>query len=161
MSGARGDWRRAGARALLLGAMALLAGACATAAPDQPAAEGSPPPRTARTAPAPPPRVEPLPDAFRSDDFIVTFARAGDTAQTLAARHLGDAGKSWMIADYMGKDTFAAGEEVIVPVRPWNPAGVEANGYQLVPILCYHNLDRQAKGRAPRLRLHTQPHTTE
>ncbi len=52
-----------------------------------------------------------------------------------------------MIADYMGKDSFAAGEEVIIPVRPWNPAGVEAGGYQLVPILCYHNLDRQAKGR--------------
>ena len=52
-----------------------------------------------------------------------------------------------MIADYMGKRSFAAGEEVIIPVRPWNPAGVDASGYQLVPILCYHNLDRQAKGR--------------
>jgi peptidoglycan/xylan/chitin deacetylase (PgdA/CDA1 family) len=147
MSGARGGMRRAGARALLLGAVALLAGACATAAPVEPVAEGAPPPRTARTAPAPPPRVEPLPDAFRSDDFIVTFARAGDTAATLAARHLGEAEKAWMIADYMGKDSFAAGEEVIIPVRPWNPAGVDATGYQLVPILCYHNLDRQAKGR--------------
>ena len=147
MSGARGGMRGAGARALLLGAVALLAGACATAAPVEPAAEGAPSPRTARTAPAPPPRVEPLPDAFRSDDFIVTFARAGDTAATLAARHLGEAGKAWMIVDYMGKDSFAAGEEVIIPVRPWNPAGVDAGGYQLVPILCYHNLDRQAKGR--------------
>jgi peptidoglycan/xylan/chitin deacetylase (PgdA/CDA1 family) len=144
---ARGMMWSTWARALPLGAVALLAGACATAAPDPPSADGAAPPRTARTAPAPAPRVEPLPDAFRSDDFIVTFARAGDTAETLAARHLGEAGKSWMIADYMGKSSFAAGEEVIIPVRPWNPAGVEPSGYQLVPILCYHNLDRQAKGR--------------
>jgi peptidoglycan/xylan/chitin deacetylase (PgdA/CDA1 family) len=147
VSSARGVMRRAWTRALPLGAVALLAGACATAAPDQPSGEGTAPPRTARTAPAPPSRGEPLPDVFRSDDFIVTFARAGDTAATLAARHLGEVRKSWMIADYMGKDSFAAGEEVIIPVRPWNPAGVEAGGYQLVPILCYHNLDRQAKGR--------------
>ena len=53
--------------------------------------------------------MEPLPDAFRSDDFIVTFARAGDTAETLAARHLGEAGKAWMIADYMGKAQLRRG----------------------------------------------------
>jgi peptidoglycan/xylan/chitin deacetylase (PgdA/CDA1 family) len=147
MSPARDVIRRAWARAIVLGVVALLAGACATAAPDQSAGASPASSRTARPPAAGPPRVEPLPDAFRSDDFIVTFARAGDTAETLAARHLGEAGKAWMIADYMGKRSFAAGEEVIIPVRPWNPAGVDASGYQLVPILCYHNLDRQAKGR--------------
>jgi len=132
------------ARRLLVGALALLAAACATAEPER-AAEPGAPPRPARGAPAA--RVEPLPDAFRSDEFIVTFARPGDTPATLALRYLGDPAKSWMIVDYMGRDTFAPGDQVIIPARPWNPAGVETNGYQLVPILCYHNLDRQAKGR--------------
>ena len=139
--------RRGLRRALVLGAVALLASACATAEPER-AADSGTPARTGRAAPPPPaPKVEPLPDAFRSDDFVVTFARAGDTAATLAARYLGAAEKAWMIVDYMGRDTFAAGDEVIIPARPWNPAGVESGGYQLVPILCYHNLDRQAKGR--------------
>jgi peptidoglycan/xylan/chitin deacetylase (PgdA/CDA1 family) len=130
--------------AVLVGT-ALVASACATAEPER-AADPAAPSRRAATPP-PAARVEPLPDAFRSDDFIVTFARPGDTPETLAQRHLGDAAKAWMITDYMGRDTFAAGEEVIIPVRPWNPAGVETNGYQLVPILCYHNLATQAKGR--------------
>ena len=89
MSPARGVIRRAWARAIVLGVVALLAGACATAAPDQSAGASPASSRTARPPAAGPPRVEPLPDAFRSDDFIVTFARAGDTAETLAARHLG------------------------------------------------------------------------
>jgi peptidoglycan/xylan/chitin deacetylase (PgdA/CDA1 family) len=126
--------------------MALVAGACATAEPER-AAEPGAPPRPGRPTSAPVARVEPLPDAFRSDDFVVTFARPGDTAETLAERHLGEAAKAWMITDYMGRDTFAAGDQVIIPLRPWNPAGVETNGYQLVPILCYHNLAQQAKGR--------------
>ncbi len=129
-------------RLALLCGIGLVAGACATAAPERTAEPGAP-----RATPPPAARVEPLPDAFRSDDFIVTFARAGDTPETLAQRHLGDAGKAWMITDYMGRDSFAPGDEVIIPVRPWNPAGVEMNGYQLVPILCYHNLATQAKGR--------------
>jgi peptidoglycan/xylan/chitin deacetylase (PgdA/CDA1 family) len=136
----------AAARRALVGALALLAAACATAEPER-AAEPGAPSRPGRGTPSAAARAEPLPDAFRSDDFVVTFARAGDTAATLAARYLGDADKAWMITDYMGRDTFAAGDEVIIPARPWNPAGVETGGYQLVPILCYHNLDRQAKGR--------------
>jgi peptidoglycan/xylan/chitin deacetylase (PgdA/CDA1 family) len=139
----RGGWRRI----VLVGASALLAGACATAEPER-AADPSAPPRPGRAAPpAAAVKPEPLPDAFRSDEFILTFARPGDTPATLAARYLGDADKAWMITDYMRRDTFAPGDQVIIPARPWNPAGVEADGYQLVPILCYHNLDRQAKGR--------------
>lgn len=103
----------------------------------------SPPPPTMR-APAP---ALPLPEAFESEDFIVAFARADDTAESLAARHLGDATKAWMIEDYTGARTFTAGQEVVIPRRPWNPSGVRASGYQIVPILCYHNLGEQAKGR--------------
>jgi peptidoglycan/xylan/chitin deacetylase (PgdA/CDA1 family) len=139
-------WPAAFRRALGLGAVAILAAACATADSER-AAEPGAPPRAGRPATPSVARVEPLPEAFRSDDFVVTFARPGDTAETLAARHLGDAAKAWMIVDYMGRDTFAPGDEVIIPARPWNPAGVETGGYQLVPILCYHNLATQAKGR--------------
>jgi peptidoglycan/xylan/chitin deacetylase (PgdA/CDA1 family) len=35
----------------------------------------------------------------------------------------------------------------VIPRRPWNPAGVTPGGYQIVPILTYHNLGEQAKGR--------------
>src|SRR5262245_41559091 len=125
-----------------LAVLAAAAGATTAPAPTATQAPASPPP--ARVEARPP---EPVPDVFRSDDFIVVTAKAGDTAESLAAQHLGAAAKSWMIEDYMGARTFTAGQRVIIPVRPWNPTGVEANGYQLVPILCYHNLGPQSKGR--------------
>jgi peptidoglycan/xylan/chitin deacetylase (PgdA/CDA1 family) len=118
--------------------------ACATAPPAP-----SPTPPVAATTPAPaaPVAPPPLPEMFASDDFIVVLAKDGDTAESLAARHLGDKAKGWVIEDYMGARAFTAGQQVIIPARPWNPTGVEATGYQLVPILCYHNLGPQSKGR--------------
>jgi len=140
--------------------MGLLAGACATAnAPAPQTATPAPtptPPSAAPSAPAPAPAplptpapvaARPLPEAFESPEFVVTFAKAGDTAESLAARYLGDRTKAWMIEDYMGGQKIEAGREVVIPRKPWNPSGVQASGYQIVPILCYHNLGPESKGR--------------
>ena len=86
-------------------------------------------------------------DVFESRDFIVTQAKPGDTPESLAARHLGDPKKKWMIEDYMGVRTLTDGQEVVIPRREWNPVGVYPWGYQLVPVLVYHNLSAQDKGR--------------
>ena len=89
--------------------------------------------------------MEPL-QAFESEDFVVTLAR-GDTAESLAGRYLGDPAKAWMVEDYNGTGRFTAGRGVVLPRRPWNLSGVFPRGYQLVPILCYHNLGPQTRGR--------------
>jgi peptidoglycan/xylan/chitin deacetylase (PgdA/CDA1 family) len=128
--------RSARGRALVLAGSALLLGACASAAPAPGPGAG----------PAPT-RPGPRPAAYESEDFIVTFAQPGDTPDTLAARFLGGADKAWMIEDYTGLRTFSPGQEVVIPRRPWNPAGVTPGGYQIVPILTYHNLGEHAKGR--------------
>ena len=118
------------------------------AAPASPVAATRPAPAPAAPArPAPAPPVEPLPESFESDDFVVVLAKAGDTPESLAGRYLGDATKGWLIEDYNGTATFTQGREVVIPKRPWNPSGVESRGYQLVPILCYHNLGPQTRGR--------------
>src|SRR5207244_7287797 len=71
----------------------------------------------------------------------------GDTTAQLARRFLGDASLAWMIEDYNDVTTLAAGQSVVIPRRPWNPSGVYAGGYQLVPVLTYHDIGPQAKGR--------------
>ena len=129
--------RRVRGSAVLVSVAALWLAACATATGPAPgpapaAAPGKPPPR---------------PAAYQSEDFIVTFAQPGDTPETLAERFLGGADKGWMIEDYTGLRAFAPGQEVVIPRRPWNPAGVTPGGYQIVPVLTYHNLGEQAKGR--------------
>jgi peptidoglycan/xylan/chitin deacetylase (PgdA/CDA1 family) len=89
----------------------------------------------------------PPPTVFESKDFIVTFARKGDTAERLAARFLGDPAKAWMIEDYNGISRLRSGREVVIPKKPWSPSGVSVNGYQLVPVLVYHNIAPQARSR--------------
>jgi peptidoglycan/xylan/chitin deacetylase (PgdA/CDA1 family) len=84
-----------------------------------------------------------------SDDFVVVVpTREGERAEALARTHLGDAAKAWMIEDFNGgARAFKAGQRVVIPKRPWNLTGVEPTGYQLVPILVYHNLGPHSKGR--------------
>jgi peptidoglycan/xylan/chitin deacetylase (PgdA/CDA1 family) len=84
---------------------------------------------------------------FESEDFIVTFVQWGDSAESLAARFLGDRAKAWMIEDYNSFSRLRPGHEVVIPKKPWSPSGVYAHGYQLVPVLVYHNLAPQARGR--------------
>jgi peptidoglycan/xylan/chitin deacetylase (PgdA/CDA1 family) len=86
-------------------------------------------------------------ESFESEDYFVVIAKSGDTAASLAARLLGDAAKDWMIEDFNGASTFSPGQPVAVPKRYWNLSGVSPDGYQLVPVLCYHNLAPQSKGR--------------
>jgi peptidoglycan/xylan/chitin deacetylase (PgdA/CDA1 family) len=152
-------------RTIVLGVAVAVLTACAAAPPPSSTGAAPPPsapspasspvatrpatsaPAPARPAPAPARPVEPLPESFESEDFVVVFARDGDTAEGLARRFLGDAANAWMIEDYNGAATFTAGREVVIPKRPWNLSGVQPRGYQLVPILCYHNLGPQTRGR--------------
>jgi peptidoglycan/xylan/chitin deacetylase (PgdA/CDA1 family) len=100
---------------------------------------------TAPSGPEQPARV--AGEVFESPDYFVVVAKSGDTNTSLAAKYLGDASKDWMIEDYNGAAAIAPGQTVIIPKRQWNLSGVTANGYQLVPVLAYHDLAVQAKGR--------------
>ncbi|MBN2468935.1 MAG: polysaccharide deacetylase family protein [Deltaproteobacteria bacterium] len=73
------------------------------------------------------------------DDFVVVTAKADDTFSSLAARYLHDPAKGWIIADFNGRDALTAGATVIIPLRSFNRGGLKADGYQTVPVLCYHN----------------------
>jgi peptidoglycan/xylan/chitin deacetylase (PgdA/CDA1 family) len=74
----------------------------------------------------------------RSDDFVVVRARSGDTLAGLAERYLGGADKAWMIADFNDSSRVVVGQEIAIPLKSFNTTGVEATGYQTVPVLTYH-----------------------
>src|SRR5262249_1003713 len=132
MSAARGT--------ALAAALVLAIAACSTTRQAQVPAEPTPPTAQAPSGPG----VKQV-EVFESREFIVARAKAGDTPETLAARHLGDPKKGWMIEDYMGVRTLSEGQEVVIPKLEWNPVGVFPWGYQLVPILVYHNISAQDK----------------
>jgi hypothetical protein len=56
----------------------------------------------------------------------------------LADRFLRDSSLADFIADANDGDALTAGRLVVVPLKPINASNVFADGYQTVPILCYH-----------------------
>lgn len=75
---------------------------------------------------------------FRSDRYLVCVPDEDTTAAVLAARYLGASNKAWIIEEANGNQRFDAGRAVVIPLREDNPGGLEKDGYQIVPILCYH-----------------------
>ena len=142
------DARRAAVNAIAITAIAMGLSACAKSAPPPPpVATPAPPPPAAPPVAVEPPPLEPLPDVFESPSYIVRTVKPGDTAASLAERYLGGAGRAWMIEEYAGRQAIQPDTEVVIPKRDWNPPGVYPSGYQLVPVLVYHNIAPQRKGR--------------
>jgi peptidoglycan/xylan/chitin deacetylase (PgdA/CDA1 family)/nucleoid-associated protein YgaU len=140
--------RRALRGSLLVTGLLLAGAACSTVGTDpKPEVAAQPSPSVKPLAPAPSKPSAKDPKVFESRDFLVTAARAGDTSESLAARHLGDPKKKWMIEDHAGVATFSEGQEVVIPKREWNPVGVYPWGYQLVPVLVYHNISSEDRGK--------------
>jgi peptidoglycan/xylan/chitin deacetylase (PgdA/CDA1 family) len=61
-----------------------------------------------------------------------------EDADSLAHRYLGDEKLGWLIEDANYPRPVTPGNEIIIPLHTNNPIGIELEGYQTVPILCYH-----------------------
>ena len=123
------EYRARAVGVVLAAAFSALAG-CATAPPPAPIA-------APRDAPAEAPSYGEL---ARNERFALYVPAPEDTLESLAERYLGSAARAWEIADFNGISSAMAGAVLGVPLRPVNPRGVTAQGYQMVPILCYHRV---------------------
>lgn len=107
----------------------------------------TPPPAPVPETPAPSPEAAETPAPAgviaRDERFAVYVPRTGDTLESVARELLGSESRAWEIAGFNGISALQQGEAIAVPLRPVNPLGVSANGYQTVPILCYHRLGPQ------------------
>lgn len=75
----------------------------------------------------------------RNERLLIYLPEAGDSLAAVAGRLLGSPAQAWKIAEANGQRWQpAAGLPLIVPLTTTNPLGVTADGYQTVPILCYH-----------------------
>jgi peptidoglycan/xylan/chitin deacetylase (PgdA/CDA1 family) len=123
---------RQGVLKALVFAAVWLASGCSTPPP-------KPPPAAPREAPAPPPAGPAAGDVLgRSDRFVIYLPRADESLRQIAAHFLGAQDQAWQIAQFNGITQPAVGQPVVVPLKPFNPIGVQADQFQTVPILCYH-----------------------
>jgi peptidoglycan/xylan/chitin deacetylase (PgdA/CDA1 family) len=80
------------------------------------------------------------------DGFIIVKVKAADKLSSLSARYLNDPAKEWIIADFNGIETLTPGQEVIIPLKPYEWGGIKANGYKTVPILTYYGFSEDKTG---------------
>ncbi len=80
------------------------------------------------------------------NDCIIIKATSKDTFSSLAGQYLGDPEKAWLIAEFNATTTLSSGQELIIPLFPYNKGGLQANGYQTVPILAYNNFSKHSSG---------------
>jgi peptidoglycan/xylan/chitin deacetylase (PgdA/CDA1 family) len=95
-----------------------------------------------------PPRPTPAPEVAstaqegvvlaRDESFAIVVAAPGEDLDALAQRFLGDRSKRWWISEFNNIDEVRPGQTVVIPLKATNPTGVYANGFQTIPILCYH-----------------------
>jgi len=85
--------------------------------------------------------------SYAVNDFKVVRVGNSDTLATLAQSYLNDRTKGWMIAEYNGIRSVIAGQQIIIPLKPFNKGGLFATGYQTVPVLSYHRFTRNKKSK--------------
>ncbi len=99
------------------------------------------PPRQSEL-PSPPREPSPPPQAYSTtrlfDDFVALIAQPGDTFSSLASRYLNDSSLGWYISELNGITSLSPGQDVIIPLRPFEKGGVSLKGYQTVPVISYH-----------------------
>ena len=81
--------------------------------------------------------------AHVSDDFVLVKTTSKDTFSSLAADYLKNPDKGWLIAEFNHMTALIPGQDLIIPLSPFNKGGLKAEGYQTVPILVYHNFSKK------------------
>ncbi len=81
--------------------------------------------------------------AQNPDIKLIRIDRAKNS-ETLATQYLGDHWDDWQITELNGRALFESGDIVALPITPINPAGVYANHFQGIPILCYHQFSARS-----------------
>lgn len=75
---------------------------------------------------------------YRSKDFVIHELVEGETAQDLAMKYYGKRDLSWRIEEENKSAEFKKGDHIVIPLKPGNRAGISDDGFQTIPILCYH-----------------------
>lgn len=72
--------------------------------------------------------------------YTAVIVQPGETLQSLAATHLKDASKDWIISEFNDVASIAPGQKLVIPLNGIEKGGLTAKGYQTVPVIAYQKL---------------------
>ncbi len=85
--------------------------------------------------------------AMEFPEFVAVIAQPGDTLTTLAETYLEKPDMDWLIGEFNGITSVESGQELIIPLKPFQRGGLTHRGYQTVPVLSYHKFSLNKKNR--------------
>ncbi|UCD91150.1 MAG: polysaccharide deacetylase family protein [Desulfobacterales bacterium] len=80
------------------------------------------------------------------NDFVVVKTTEKDTLSSLAAKYLNDSEKDWLLAEFNDIDHLKPGQDIIIPLKPFQKGGLQTEGYQTVPVLAYKSFSKDKPG---------------
>jgi len=80
----------------------------------------------------------PRPATTALPEFVAVVVEPGDSLSSLALKYLGDRSLDWIIAEFNGITSVTPGLELVIPLKPYDRGGLTPEGFQTVPVLCYH-----------------------
>jgi peptidoglycan/xylan/chitin deacetylase (PgdA/CDA1 family) len=83
----------------------------------------------------------------RTDDFVLVRASATDTVQSLAKTYLNDESLAPAVAAASRVETPTPGQIMVIPLKAGTQWAIDPEGYQVVPILCYHQFGAGSRAR--------------
>ncbi|HKL01979.1 MAG TPA: hypothetical protein VJ943_17135, partial [Desulfotignum sp.] len=93
-------------------------------------------------APTPlPVQVQQGPLVYKSNDYAVCRLDDNTSLADLARIYLQDERLVWKIEDANNTDSYHENTIIVIPLKERNRGGIFEDGYQRIPILCYHRFD--------------------
>lgn len=83
----------------------------------------------------------------RTDEFVLVRAGATDTLQSLAKTYLNDERLAPVVAAASRVEKPSAGQIMVIPLKAGTQWAIDPDGYQVVPILCYHQFGTGSRAR--------------
>ena len=80
--------------------------------------------------------------SYRSEDYFIAELQSETSSEALAEQYLKDPRRSWVIEEANPGTVFQKGKTIIIPLKDDNRAGLFREGFQVVPILCYHRIGK-------------------
>ncbi len=87
---------------------------------------------------APQPVQDSAPLVYQSKTYVLYPRDRGVAIENLARQYYGSEQDIWRIEDAHNPDSPGNDDFITIPLKEKNKGGVFVNGYQTVPILCYH-----------------------
>ncbi len=77
---------------------------------------------------------------YKSGEYALHKLEKERSFARLARIYLGDENRAWKIEDANNPSTLESSSFIVIPLKEKNRGGIFEDGYQTVPILCYHKL---------------------